>query len=885
MGEKLEDSLFGLWHANAAARKNLRDGYSWYDAGHYLINGHADDIDWQIECDFLGAMYPGLVNEAAMRAYEIGLLWGEGDFAKTVEISCRCGQDSDCNPSSAASILGNYYGASGINAIYKSQVDYDTTLFSETVYTLNQVVDINMDLTKEVMTAYGASEKDGVWTYKTNKSLEPVPYEQWEDDFGAGVILRQLPNGMVQVVAGSTGKEALQSMEIDMGDGFTMYSGGCYSYKKKGTYTLKYTFVSDKGTIVTGEKTVKIEAIPTGKGISSSGDGTYIFDGTTPYSAVAGAAKIQLEVKPSSPDADVWAGIQFDKAFAINGLKFVEGKQNKKGGWFTETPKVEVLIDGVWTAIESEIFPAYPGNSVEAQGDAFQQYRFAFDEVLCDGVRIIGKAGGTDPYISIGELTPRYHDVSVSYEFDNASTPIAICNLTAPTDLFIGAMGEKIGQRQFLGKLDDIQIYNCALSEAYIQNFSEGQKNVLLDTKAEIGEAFTVTDADPDGFFAGEGFTLSVKFNRTADSKPGDIVKKNAGKGTYGFSVDDQKRLVMHVGESKYYADAPLGNGEYHAVMIQNPDSRTILFYLNGVLQGATKPANQSVPSLSRDLVGEGAINVNGANVQIKECKLYDYAVNENVILAGYKTADAMGRDIFVYDNGETEFHLPYRVYFPSGYDPESAEKYPMLFFLHGHGETGMDNVQNIRVNGGQNKLINDLIAKDNIIIVAPQVTCDDGGDREWFNSNAHKWAQGSRPALPENPTLAMSAAMALLDEYLAGGKVDTSRVYAAGISMGGYGTWELITRRSEVFAAAIPLCGAGIPSEAAKLTNIAIWAFHGTADTTVPPKGTSDMEAAIKAAGGKKMKATYIAGVGHSCWDQAYATSGLVDWLLAQSK
>ena len=71
----------------------------------------------------------------------------------------------------------------------------------------------------------------------------------------------------------------------------------------------------------------------------------------------------------------------------------------------------------------------------------------------------------------------------------------------------------------------------------------------------------------------------------------------------------------------------------------------------------------------------------------------------------------------------------------------------------------------------------------------------------------------------------------------------------------------------------------------AAKLTDIAIWAFHGTSDTTVPPKGTSDMESAIKAAGGTKIRATYLAGVGHSCWDQAYATSGLVDWLLAQSK
>ncbi len=465
-------------------------------------------------------------------------------------------------------------------------------------------------------------------------------------------------------------------------------------------------------------------------------------------------------------------------------------------------------------------------------------------------------------------------------EFVNYPTDVS-----SATDLFIGAMGEKVGQRQFLGKLDDIQIYDCALSEAYIQGFTKEEDKVLLDTKAEIGEAFTVTDADPDGFFAGEGFTLAVKFNYTNESKSGDIVKKDAGKGTYGFSLDEQKRLVMHVGESKYYADAAIGNGEHYAVMIQNPESKTILFYLDGVLQGSTKPYNQYVPSTSRDLIGAGAINVNGAKVQIADCKLYNYAVGEDVILADYKTADSMGREIFVYKDGDTELHLPYRVYLPSDYDPESSEKYPMLFFLHGHGETGMDNTQNIRVNGGENKLINDLIARDNVIIVAPQATCDDGGDREWINSNVHKWAQGSRSALPENPTTAMAAAMALLDEYLASGKVDTSRVYAGGISMGGYGTWELITRRSEVFAAAIPLCGAGIPSEAAKLTEIAIWAFHGTADTTVPSKGTSDMESAIKAAGGTKIRVTYLQGVGHSCWDQAYATSGLVDWLLGQSR
>lgn len=538
MSEKFTDSLFSLWHANAAARNNLRAGYSWQDAGHYLINGHADDLDWQIECDFLGSMYPGLVNEAAARAFEvghmvcygdgvyggvlvtamhaaaytadsvkeiveagvevipegtkfrelmdavmkayadgktweeawqivenicgrsdkcieyregtyaqasnidaklnsayilIGLLWGEGDFAKTIEISCRCGQDSDCNPSSAASILGNFLGASGIAEIYKSAVDYDTTVFDSTNYTLNDIVGINLNLAKEVILAYGATDNNGTWTIKTNTSYTPVAYEQWEDDFGADVIIKMLTNGDVQVVAGSTGKEALKSVKIDMGDGFTMYAGGLYHYQKTGKYTLKYTFVSEKGTVIQGEKTISVESIPTGKGITSAGDQEIVFDGILPYYGSATAVREQYELKPESEGADVWAGIQFDKPFAINGLKFVEGKHNKKGGWFTETPQVEVLIEGTWVKVASKITPVYPGNSVDEQGNSFQQYRFVFDEVICDGVRIIGKAGGTDPYVSIGELIPRYQGVSLSTTFDNAADPIIITNQANPT--------------------------------------------------------------------------------------------------------------------------------------------------------------------------------------------------------------------------------------------------------------------------------------------------------------------------------------------------------------------------------------------------------------------------------------------------------------------
>lgn len=239
---------------------------------------------------------------------------------------------------------------------------------------------------------------------------------------------------------------------------------------------------------------------------------------------------------------------------------------------------------------------------------------------------------------------------------------------------------------------------------------------------------------------------------------------------------------------------------------------------------------------------------------------------------------DKMQRATYIYEDKETKefFSLPYRTYFPSDYDATNTKKYPLLFFLHGHGECGTDNELQIRVLKKENLLINLVMERDNCIIVAPQCPCN--VKYEWVPVN-HKWNTGSRE-LTEKPTVGLAAATELLEDFLASGKVDTKHVCAAGISMGGYGTWELITRHPEYFAAAIPVCGSGIPSMADKLTDIAIWAFHGEADTTVPVRGTKDMEKAIKAAGGTKMKATYFPGVGHDSWIPAYNTEGLMDWL-----
>ena len=223
-GEAFKDSKYSLWHANAGARRLLNRGIKAPLSGNPKYNLHANDIDFQIESDFIGLMTPGLPRESnkycdrvgrvmnygdglyggmfvcgmysaaffetdprtviqqglacmpAESAYAkaigdvlewstkypqdwkktwqlieqkwdkddpcpdgallpfnidaklngtyiaLGLLYGQGDFAKTMEISTRAGQDSDCNPSNAAGILGTMLGYEAIPELWKAGI-------------------------------------------------------------------------------------------------------------------------------------------------------------------------------------------------------------------------------------------------------------------------------------------------------------------------------------------------------------------------------------------------------------------------------------------------------------------------------------------------------------------------------------------------------------------------------------------------------------------------------------------------------------------------------------------------------------------------------------------------------------------------------------------
>ena len=234
-----------------------------------------------------------------------------------------------------------------------------------------------------------------------------------------------------------------------------------------------------------------------------------------------------------------------------------------------------------------------------------------------------------------------------------------------------------------------------------------------------------------------------------------------------------------------------------------------------------------------------------------------------------YKVGDIFAARTFE-NNG---FTLPYRIYIPKNYD--CGERYPLLVFLHGAGERGTENARQLI---HLQYLFNDPESPVyDSIVLAPQ--CPE--ESQWV---LVPWENGNYAieVTPESPGL--EALCLLLDECRDFYNVDDDRIYVTGLSMGGFGTWDLLSRHGARFAAGIPICGGGDPSYANLLKRIPIRTFHGSDDEAVPVAGTRAMFAAIRQAGGNLIDYTEFDGCGHGIWDKVYEDREVVDWLYAQN-
>jgi predicted peptidase len=232
--------------------------------------------------------------------------------------------------------------------------------------------------------------------------------------------------------------------------------------------------------------------------------------------------------------------------------------------------------------------------------------------------------------------------------------------------------------------------------------------------------------------------------------------------------------------------------------------------------------------------------------------------------------------DRIVSVDGET---YRYQVFVPQTYT--SHKKWPVVLFLHGVGERGEDGLQQTDI--GIAHAIRKDASRFPFIVVIPQCR----KDQRWIH-----------PAM-------QAQALAALEQSIKEFHGDRERIYLTGLSMGGYGTWDMTAKYPGKFAAYVPICGgiygpakvpeahvgvAGDPNiadpyaeTARRIGSVPVWIFHGDADDTVPVEESRKMAAALRTTNGN-VRYTEYPGVGHNAWDKAYAEPELIPWLLAQT-
>jgi predicted peptidase len=195
-----------------------------------------------------------------------------------------------------------------------------------------------------------------------------------------------------------------------------------------------------------------------------------------------------------------------------------------------------------------------------------------------------------------------------------------------------------------------------------------------------------------------------------------------------------------------------------------------------------------------------------------------------------------------------------YLLHVPEDYEKYPDKKWPVIFYLHGRHASGK-NLQSLKRYGLPYYLSKGK--KMDFIVVSPQ--CPWGknwASDDWFNP--------------------------VYDEVASKLRTDDNRIYLIGMSMGGFGTWEIASRMPDRFAAISPMCGGANLKWIDKLSKIPTWVFHGTADRQIP---ISRSEVMVKAL--EKLKAdvrfTRLVNQGHDISKQ-FNNDELYSWLLQHS-
>lgn len=202
---------------------------------------------------------------------------------------------------------------------------------------------------------------------------------------------------------------------------------------------------------------------------------------------------------------------------------------------------------------------------------------------------------------------------------------------------------------------------------------------------------------------------------------------------------------------------------------------------------------------------------------------------------------------------------MPYRLLLPRVYD--ASRNYPLLLFLHGAGQRGNDN-ENQLTYGATLFLRDSLRVNYPAFVVFPQCPTDQRWETDW----------------------ALTRVEGLLAELQRKYPIDKTRIYIGGLSNGTTGTYALVPRNPDLFAASFAIAGHGDENKVSRMTKTRWWVFQGENDQAVTLPEAERMVGALKKAGAS-VKFTVYRNVAHESWNSAFAEPDFCQWLFSNHK
>jgi len=369
----------------------------------------------------------------------IALLYGDGDFGKTMEIALRCGQDNDCNPASAAGILGTVLGFRGIPERYTAGIPAIADReFAFTTYSFNTVAEASARIARQVVKAEGGriSPRDSseVWHIARRPATPPKQLEQFVDvalaaqltaaPFEGGIRLEWQPVRSARryaVLRRPTGTGVWQALATVPASArsfvdHTVRQGQAFDYTLRPELGFRGT---EYAGIVHGYLISPVaENLPSAENLALAADAWVDAQILNPTGGgLKDISVIRNGIRDENYDSfdganpldQDWYAIRWPRAVHANRVVYVEGKSFDNGGWWLSL-RLQVLdpVSKQWRDVPASVSPAYDHSDHQAGRQPYTAFTFEFPTLTCAGLRVVGEPGGTAAFTSIGELEVYY---------------------------------------------------------------------------------------------------------------------------------------------------------------------------------------------------------------------------------------------------------------------------------------------------------------------------------------------------------------------------------------------------------------------------------------------------------------------------------------------